>query len=196
MPENAIAPTNDPTYYAYKPALVGALSAFQLEDNAIAWDRAGTVVRVPYRDIRRVRLAFRPMTMQPYRFMTEIWSMGGVKLTIGSCSLKSVIEQPRHDAEYNVFLAELHRRLVPFRSGIRFQTGSPFILYWMGVAVFAALCISAAGLIFRALEIEAWLGAALVAGMLGFFLWQAGGFLRRNKPGIYAPDHMPTHALP
>jgi hypothetical protein len=196
MPESAITLPNDPTFYAYKPALTGASSAFQLEDDAIAWDRAGTVVRVPYRDIRRVRLAFRPMTMQPYRFMTEIWSMGGTKLAIGSCSLKSVIEQPRHDVEYNAFLAELHRRLVPFRAGIRFQTGSPFLLYWIGVAVFAGLCISAAGLIFRALEIEAWLGAALVAGMLGFFLWQAGGFLRRNKPSVYTPDHIPAQALP
>jgi len=196
MLENAITLPFDPTYYAYKPALVGASSAFQLEDDAIAWDRGGTVVRVPYRDIRRVRLAFRPMTMQPYRFMTEIWSVGGVKLAIGSCSLKSVIEQPRHDVEYNAFLTELHRRLVPLRNGIQFQTGSPFVLYWTGVAVFAALCISAVGLIFRALEIEAWLGAAFVAGMLGIFLWQTGGFLRRNKPGVYAPDQIPAHALP
>lgn len=196
MPESTNTVLNDPTYYTYKPALVGASSAFQLEDATIAWDRAGTVVRVPYRDIRRVRLAFRPMTMQPYRFMTEIWSIGGTKLTIGSCSLKSVIEQPRHDVEYNAFLAELHRRLVPFRDEIQFQTGSPFLLYWIGVAVFTALCISAIGLIFRALQIEAWLGAAFVAGMLGIFLWQTGGFLRRNKPGVYTPDQIPAHALP
>lgn len=196
MSESTITPEAEVTYYAYKPALVGASSEFELQTDAVAWNRAGSVVHVAYRDFRRVRLAFRPMTMQPHRFIAEIWAMGGTKLTIGSCSFKSVVEQPRHDAEYNAFLAELHRRLVPFGAGIRFQTGSPFLLYWIGVAVFTGLCLAATGLVVRALETQAWLGAVFVGGMLAMFLWQAGGFLRRNKPGRYTPDHLPAQVLP
>lgn len=188
--------TVDPTRYAYKPALVGVVSEFELQPDAIAWDRAGRVVRVPYRDIRRVRLAFRPVTMQSHRFVAEIWVMGGHKLTIASCSVRSMFEQTRQDAEYSAFLTELHRRLVPFGGAIRFQTGSPFLLYWIGVAVIAALCVAGAMLVLRAAQAENYTGASLIAAMLAFFLWQASAFLRRNKPNIYRPDAVPRQLLP
>ena len=182
--------------YAYKPALVGMMSEFELQPDAVLWTRAGNVVRVPYGDIRRVRLAFRPVSMQSHRFITEIWAMGGKKLTIASCSVRSMFEQTRQDEEYNAFIVELHRRLTPLGRAIRFQTGSPFLLYWIGVAVIAALCFAACMLVWRSLEADALLGAAFIAGMLGFFLWQTGGFLRRNKPGLYAPDAVPPQVLP
>jgi hypothetical protein len=192
----SIEQANDPTRYAYKPSLVGAASEFQLGANGMEWNRAGTLVHVPYGDIRRVRLSFRPMTMQPYRFVAEIWAMGGKKLTIASASMRSMFEQTRQDAEYNVFIAELHRRLVPFGPAIRFQSGSPLILYWIGVVVIAALCLAAATLIVRSLQAEAWTGAAFLAAVLGFFLWQIGGFLRRNRPQLYMPETLPPEALP
>jgi len=195
-PSDAIAQPTGPAHYAYKPSLVGAASEFALQSDAIEWNRAGTIVRVPYGEIRRVRLSFRPMTMQSHRFIAEIWAMGGRKLTIASCSMRSMFEQTRQDAEYNSFVAELHRRLVPFRDRIRFQTGSPLILYWAGVAVIAALCLAAAMLIVRSLEAETWLGALFIAGMMAMFMWQTGGFLRRNKPGLYSPESLPLHALP
>jgi hypothetical protein len=190
------AAENDAVRYAYKPSLVGVASEFELQSDAIEWNRAGTIIRIPYRDIRRVRLAFRPVTMQSYRFIAEIWSVGARKLTISSCSMRSMFEQARQDAEYNAFMLELHRRLMPFGASIRFQTGTPFLLYWIGVAVIAALCLAAATLIVRSLEAEAWMGAVFIAGILAIFLWQTGSFLRRNKPGIYTPEQVPPRVLP
>lgn len=187
---------SDPTRYAYKPSIVGAVSEFQLGPGGIEWNRAGTLVHVPYGDIRRVRLSFRPMTMQSHRFVAEIWAMGGKKLTVASASMRSMFEQTRQDAEYNAFIAELHRRLVPFGSTIRFQSGSPFVLYWIGAAVIAGLCLAAATLVVRSLQAEAWTGAAFIAAILGFFLWQSGGFLRRNRPQLYTPEALPPEALP
>jgi hypothetical protein len=196
MTDSAAEQAIDPVRYAYKPSLVGAMSEFTLQDDAIEWDRAGSIVRVPYRDIRRVRLSFRPMTMQSHRFVAEIWAMSGHKLTVASCSMRSMFEQTRQDAEYNAFIGELHRRLAPFAAAIRFQSGSPLLLYWAGVVVIAALCFAAATLIVRSLEAETWLGAAFIAGMMAMFLWQTGGFLRRNKPGVYSPEALPGGALP
>lgn len=196
MSDGAAEQVNDSAYYAFKPSLVGATSEFVLQRDALEWNRAGSIVRVPYKDIRRVRLSFRPMTMQSHRFVTEIWAMGGRKLTISSCSMRGMFEQTRQDAEYNVFIGELHRRLVPFANAIRFQSGSPLLLYWAGVVVIAALCFAAATLIVRSLEAETWLGAAFIAGMMGMFLWQTAGFLRRNRPGIYSPAALPRGALP
>lgn len=192
----SVEPAIDPTRYAYKPSLVGVASEFELHAEGVRWNRGGTLVHVPYGDIRRVRLSFRPMTMQPYRFVAEIWAMGGKKLTIASASMRSMFEQTRQDAEYNAFIAELHRRLIPFGRAIRFQSGSPFALYWIGAAVIAALCLAAAMLIVRSLQAEAWAGAAFLAAVLGFFLWQTGGFLRRNKPRVYTPEALPPEALP
>jgi len=196
MSDSTAGQVIDATRYAYKPSLVGAMSEFALQSDAIEWNRTGTVVRVPYGDIRRVRLSFRPMTMQSYRFVAEIWAMGGKKLTIASCSMRSMFEQTRQDAEYNAFIAELHRHLVPFGPAIRFQSGSPFLLYWVGAAMIAALCLAAATLIMRSLQADAWAGAAFLAAILAVFLWQMGGFLRRNKPDTYASEQVPPRVLP
>jgi hypothetical protein len=48
----------------------------------------------------------------------------------------------------------------------------------------------------RAIQAGAFPAAILVAAFLGVFLWQAGGFLRRNRPGRYAPDALPRDLLP
>ena len=107
-----------------------------------------------------------------------------------------MFEQTRQDAEYNAFIAELHRHLTPFGAAIRFQSGSPLILYWIGAVVIAALCVAAGTLILRSLQAEAWSGALFIAGIMAVFLWQTGGFLRRNKPGTYRPEALPPQALP
>jgi len=53
-----------------------------------------------------------------------------------------------------------------------------------------------AGLVVRALQVEAWSGAAFIAAFLAFFLWQAGNFFRRNQPGMFRPDAVPEAVLP
>jgi hypothetical protein len=46
------------------------------------------------------------------------------------------------------------------------------------------------------LQTAAWSGAAFIAAFLGFFLWQAGTFFRRNRPGTFRPDAVPETVLP
>jgi hypothetical protein len=48
----------------------------------------------------------------------------------------------------------------------------------------------------RALQVEAWGGAAFIAAFLAFFLWQAGAFFHRNRPGTFRPDAVPPQVLP
>ncbi len=186
---------SDAPYYAFKATMVGAPTELRLAPEGIEMNRAGRIVRFAYGDVRRVRLAFRPVTMQSYRFVTEIWG-NGPKMTIASCSSRSVVEQTRQDAEYNAFITELHRRLAASGAAVKFQNGSPVVLYWIGVAAIAGLCLAAAVLAVRSLQIESWLSAAIVGAMLLVFLWQAGDFLRRNRPGHYTPDQLPRLVLP
>ncbi len=58
--------------YVYKPSLMGAAWELSLEPDALAWRTGGHQGRIPYGRITRVRLSFRPVTMQTRRFVTEI----------------------------------------------------------------------------------------------------------------------------
>src|SRR5256885_9862225 len=116
------ATTGDDVSYSYKSSVIGAPFEFQLTSDALHWGKGGSRGRTPYRQIRRVRLGFRPMTMQNYRFITEIWT-DGPKLTIASTSWKSMVEHERLDASYRAFVAELCRRIGAAGGGAVFLTG-------------------------------------------------------------------------
>ena len=182
--------------YAYKPSLMGAPFEFRLTPDAFEWSRGGTTGRTPYDRIRRIRLAFRPMTMQNYRFLTEVWIANGPRLQIASTSWKSLVEQERFDEGYRAFVTELCRRTGTAGGQTLFQTGSPAIMYWLGVIVFVGASLALAGLVISALRQAAWGGAAFIAAFLAFFLWQAGTFFRRNRPGVFRSDAVPDAVLP
>jgi hypothetical protein len=186
---------DDPTY-AFKSSLMGAGFEFRLAIDALEWRRGGQAGRVPYDRIRRIRLSFRPMTMQNYRFLAEVWPASGPKLQIASTSWKSLVEHERFDAPYRAFVIELCRRVGAAKDLTLFETGSPVWIYWPGVAVFVAASLGLAGLIVRALMTEIWSGAAFVAAFLALFMWQAGNLFRRNRPGTFRPDAVPPLVLP
>jgi len=182
--------------YVYKSSLMGAPLEFHLAPDALEWRKGGMAGRTPYRDVRRIRLSFRPMTMQNYRFVTDVWPDSGPKLQIASTSWKSLVEHQRLDAEYSAFVSELSRRVGAAGGNTAFDTGSPAFLYWPGVLVFTGASFALAALAVRALQEQAWGGAAFIAAFFALFLYQAGNFFRRNRPGTYSPDAVPPLLLP
>ena len=182
--------------YAYKSSLMGAPLEFNLAPDALEWRKGGYAGRTPYGSVRRVRLSFRPITMQNHRFLAEVWPEGGPKLQIASSSWKSLVEHQRLDAEYRAFVSELSRRVGAAGGNTAFDTGSPVYLYWPGVIVFIGAALALAALAVRALSEQAWGGAAFVAGFFALFLYQAGNFFRRNRPGTFRPDAVPSLLLP
>src|SRR5688572_27226203 len=114
---------------------------FRLRPDALEWTLGFRSGRVAYDSIRRLRLSFRPVTMQSYRFLTEIWSDANPRIAIASTSWKNIVEQERQDAAYRAFVAELHRRIAAAPARARFQTGSPAIIYWLGALVCAAAAL-------------------------------------------------------
>jgi len=189
------ATTGDDLTYAYKSSVLAAPFEFRLTPDTLWWEKGGAEGHTLFRQIRRVRLSFRPLTMQNHRFVAEVWTEGP-KLTIASTSWKSLVEHERLDARYREFVIALCRRIGAAGGHTLFQTGSPAILYWIGVVVFAGGSLALAGLIVRALQDSAWGGAAFIAAFLGLFLWQAGTFFRRNRPGLFRPDAVPDSVLP
>jgi hypothetical protein len=188
-------PGDDPVY-RYKPSLMGAPWELRLQPDGLAWQVGRQEGRIPYGRIRRVRLSFRPVTTQTRRFVTEIWPVDGPRLTIASTSWRSLVEQGAQDDAYGAFIAELHRRLVAAGAQPAFESGTPPLLYWPGLAIFVIGTLGLAALTVRALMVEAYAGAAFVAAFLGLFLWQSGNYFWCNRPGTYRPDALPKQLVP
>jgi hypothetical protein len=196
MIEQATAAKSETVSYSYRPSAFGAPRAFSLTDSGIDWIAGGTSGSIPFDKIRRVRVSFRPNSMQSHRFVTELWAEGGPKLQIVSSSWKSMFEQERLDGAYSAFISELHRRIGHVNGSAQFDRGSSPFIYWPGVVIFVGAGIGLAALIARALQAGAMTSAAIVAAFLAVYLWQAGNFFRRNRPGIYRPDALPPEIIP
>lgn len=182
--------------YAFKSSLIGAPMELRLADDALEWRKGAVAGRAPYSTVRRVRLSFRPMTMQSHRFFTEVWPASGPKLQIASTSWKSMFEHERLDAAYAAFVTELCRRIGATKGHTAFESGSPALIYWPGVVVLVGAAFGIGALIVRALQVGALAGAAFIVAFLALFLWQLGGFFLRNRPGRFAPDRLPSLLLP
>jgi hypothetical protein len=196
QPTEDAAPSTPNDEYVYKPSLIGAALELRLAPDALEWQAGRRAGRIDYAAISRVRLSFRPMTMQTYRFQTEIWSSRAPKLVIASTSWKNLFEQQRHDAAYTAFVRELHGRIARSGASTLFHAGAVPLLYWPGLAIFVATTLVLVWLVFRALQTAVWSAAAIVAFFLVMFLWQAGGFFYRNRPETYWPTAIPPQVLP
>ena len=182
--------------YSYKPSLLGAPWEFRLTPTELVWEVGRHSGRVLYRNIRMVRLVYRPTTMQSSRFLAEIWSQDNPKLTIASVSWRSMLEQERQDAAYRNFVTVLHRHIGEAGDNARLVSGTPGFIYWPGLGVFALVALAMAALIAQALWTQSLGGAAIVAGFLAVLLWQVGQYLSRNRPGRYRSDVLPRRLLP
>ncbi len=193
--------------YAYKASLMGGAWVLRLAPHALHWSIGALSGSVPYAGIRRVRLSFRPVTMQPYRFLAEIWGDRGPKISMASASWKSLTEQERQDEAYSLFIRALHERIAAAGGSPELKAGAFPLLYWPGVAIFAALCIMGVSLAVRSMELgESAIGqpidwgqkAAILVLVAMFFwlLWQMGSFFKRNMPRRYTLGAVPADLLP
>ena len=185
----------DPVYI-HKPSLMGAPWELHLRPDALEWRTGRHEGRIAYARVTRVRLSFRPVTMQTRRFLAEVWSAGGPRLSIASTSWRSMVEQAAQDQAYGAFMRELHRRIAAAGAAPAFDRGSPALLYWPGLAVFVGVVAGFAVLIVQALDIGAYGGAAVVGAFFALFAWQGGTYFRRNRPGRYRPDALPADLVP
>jgi hypothetical protein len=182
--------------YSYRPSLLGGAWEFRLTPTALVYGAGHHTGRIPYDQIRRVRLSFRPSTMQSQRFLAEIWSDNAPKLIVSSSSWKSMVEHERKDAEYSRFIRALHARLASAGTSVAFIGGTPPLIYWPGLIVFVIVALGLAALIVRGLQDRAFSATAIIAALFVFFFWQLGQFFRRNRPIRYDAQALPRELLP
>src|SRR5262249_14761631 len=139
----------------------------------------------------RIRLTYRPVTMQSHRFLAEIRAKGVPRIKIASTSWRGSVEQEREDEAYSAFMIEVYCRIAVASSAARFNAGVPQLVYWFGVAVFVGVALVLAGLCVRGFWLKEWSGAAFIFAFFALFTWQLGTFFYRNRPIEYRPDALP-----
>lgn len=182
--------------YSFRPALLGADFTFRLGSGGLDWTRGTNSGHVPYRNVRRVRMSYKPASMQSHRFITELWSEGAPKLQIVSTSWKSMVDLQRLDASYSAFVAELHRRVARGAATVRYEQGVNGFFYWPGLALFIATGLLLAALVVRSLEAQTLGATAFIGALFALFVWQGGNFFCRNRPRQYYPDALPPELMP
>jgi hypothetical protein len=193
--------------YAYKASLMGGAWMLRLAPDALHWSIGNMAGAIPYETIRRIRLSFRPVTMQSYRFLAEIWADKSPKIPIASASWKSLMEQERQDEAYTRFVTALHQRIAAAGGHPDLKAGALPFLYWPGVAIFVALLVMGVSLAVQSMSLGEraigqpmdWTQKGVILVLVAMFfwlLWQMGSFFKRNLPRRYTLDAIPGDLLP
>ncbi|MFL6836875.1 MAG: hypothetical protein ACJ8FZ_06155 [Bradyrhizobium sp.] len=192
-PNEGVATT---TRYAYKASLIGSAHQFELTDAGLSWRIAGRSGVWDYADIAAVRLSYRPVSMQSRRFRADIENINGGRIAVLSTTWQTVSLMAPQDHGYRAFIVELHRRMQEAGSKASLTGGVGQAAYAATLALLALLVVAMAGLLMRALFTGEFLGALFLVGFAALFVWQIGGFVKRNKPRTYSFDHLPETLLP
>jgi hypothetical protein len=182
--------------YAYKASLIGAAHQFELTDEGLSWRIAGRSGVWRYADISAIRLSYRPVSMQSRRFRADIVNSDGARIAILSTSWQSAALMAPQDHDYRVFITGLHARLARAGSQARLAGGLGPRVYAAAIILLALVAIAISGLMVRAIAIGEFAGALFLVGFAALFVWQVGGFVRRNRPLVYSFDRLPNALLP
>jgi hypothetical protein len=183
-------------HYAYKASLIGSAHQFELTEQGLSWQVGAKSGVWSYADISAIRLSYRPSSMQSRRFRADVERKDGQRIAILSTSWQTVALMAPQDAPYRDFITQLHARMKRAGSTAALVGGIRPGLYVAGVVVVAAVAVSIAGLLVRALATGEFAGALFLVGFAALFGWQIGGFMRRNRPQPYTFDRLPPALLP
>ena len=185
-----------PVSYAYKASLIGAAHRFELTDQGLSWKVAGKSGVWPYTAITRVRLSFRPVSMQARRFRADIESADLGRIALLSTSWQTSALMAPQDRDYRAFIVELHRRMKAAGSHAELIGGLKPWIYDAALALLALVAAAMVGLLVRAVLTGELAGILFLIGFAALFAWQVGGFVRRNRPQAYSFDRLPDALLP
>lgn len=190
------SPKDNRLRYAYKASLILPAHQFELDHEELHWRMGRRSGVWPLNSIVQVRLSYRPVSMQARRFRADIRNDQGRQLFIFSTSWQTVALMEPQDTGYRAFILGLHSRLLAIGSKAEFAAGLKPWLYQAAMAILALVGLTIAGMFVRALWTGLWVAALFVVAFAALFVWQIGGFMRRNRPRTYAPGNVPDDLVP
>jgi len=198
MIEMHLSEAQDPPVasYAYKASLIGSAHRFELTDEGLSWHIAGRSGVWRYDEISAIRLSFRPVSMQQHRFRADLSHVKGGRIAILSTSWQTAALMAPQDHGFRDLIVALHARMAKAGSRAELTAGLGAKTYAAVLAFLALLGVAMAGLLIRALLIGEFAGVLFILGFAALFVWQVGGFVRRNQPHSYSFDRLPAGLLP
>jgi hypothetical protein len=190
------APAASATSYAYKASLIGSAHRFELTDAGLSWRIGGRSGVWRYDEISAIRLSFRPVSMQQHRFRADVSHADGGRIAILSTSWQTAALMAPQNNGFRDFMIELHARMAKAGSRAALTAGLGRKTYAAVLAFLAVLAVAMTGLFIRALVIGEFAGGLFIIGFAALFVWQVGGFVRRNQPQSYSFDRVPRSLLP
>lgn len=182
--------------YAYKASLIGAAQQFELGEDGLIWRIGPKAGLWPYATIAKVRLSYRPVSMQSRRYRADLQDASGARLRILSTTWQTVALMAPQDEAYRTFMIELHRRMHEAGSRAELIGGLPPVVHTSALVLIALVAVALTGLLARAVAVGSWSGALFLAGFALLFGWQIGGFIRCNRPRRYTFADVPKDLLP
>jgi hypothetical protein len=182
--------------YSYRPSLIGAACHFELTGQGLSWRVAARSGLWPYATIAAIRLSYRPISTQSRRFRADISNDRGQSIPVVSVSWQTAVLVASQDEPYRNFVTQLHRRVAEAGGKPALLAGLTRPVYGLGLFAMALVGISLAGLFIRAAIIGSYGGMLFLLGFAVLFGWQIGGFMRRNRPRVYALDAVPRDLIP
>jgi hypothetical protein len=182
--------------YVYRASLIGAAHQFELTEGGLSWRVSGKSDVWPYAAIESVRLSYRPVSMQSHRFRADIQNAGGARIVILSTTWQTAALMAPQDNDYRAFIVQLHARMADAASKATLIGGLTPRIYGAALILSTLVAVAMAGLLVRAIAIGEWAGVLFLIGFAALFVWQVGGFIRRNRPLAYTFDRLPKMLLP
>lgn len=184
--------------YTYRPNAFVGERTYTLTDDALVVEEPGKPRDGAFYDgISEVRLAYTPTRAATNRYRAQILFREGGMAELLNTHYAGVLDFPEKNAEYNAFLAELHRRLAARGKDVRYARGNSTAAYvgnWLlTIFIFAMLALVVLFLI------PNWGGTWIVFAKLALilvFIPVLVRYMQRARPGTYDPLNLPTDVLP
>lgn len=182
--------------YGFRPSLIGPPWQFDLTEEGLAFRKGMRRGVWPYADISRIRLSYRPTSMQARRYRADLRNGAGQKLSLVSVSWQTAALLSPQDHPYRRFITALHGRIAAAGGTPELIGGVSRAAHLASVIAVALVIAAMAGLFVRAALLGAVGGMVFLAGFAALFGWTVGRLLYRNRPRGYRLDAIPDDLLP
>ena len=184
--------------YTYRQSIATKPWTFRIENDQLVWEKQDQEkpIAVHMGNIAKVRPVFDPTRVQLNRYVLNITTRKGKQIKLASMSYKGISDFEDLAPSYAAFVRALHEQMARINPSIQYVRGISKLGYAMSmlVMVFLIALLGVAGflLINGVTHPIVWVKLALLL----YFTPMLYKYLKRNKPGVYDPAHVPEDLIP
>lgn len=186
----------EPVHYRFRLRPIGPETMVTADADAVTVARGSKVAAVPYREIRAIRLSYKPRNATDGAYEMRIDGGRAVTIVVINFSWKSLLDVDRQDDDYRALVKAVVERTAAAGGGGALIAGVPRWRYALMAGAGAVMMLALGALAIRAATEGPQMLALLFLGLGGYFGWWLQRFFRRNRPRFFTPDQLPEGVLP